>query len=383
MNKHLVKFYPVDNGDTSLIKPKDKITLLVDVNIREGETNSDGNDIFDVKKDLIESIETKDGNYFLNHFILSHADEDHCLGFEKNFYQGDSKEYGESNQENEEIIIDELWVTSLIFSNGLCSDAKAIKKEANRRIKLIEEDSSEKDDFGNKIKLIGYDGNERYEDIPNHIPGEIVEIGDYLELFIHAPFKADLIESRAEKDRNSSSIVFQASIKNNSYDTTPIAKLFFGGDADHYRWEKILKISEENNNEEKLEWNILLAPHHCSWSFFSDVPYDDEENQEPQDYSLEFLDYGLEDAKIIASCKKIKKEKPNPPHDAAKDQYVDKLDSKDNFFNTSVHTKEKTPEPIIFEIGSSIEMQETKSEKKRNAAKEMAETGVVKKPWRL
>jgi hypothetical protein len=383
MSKNFVKYYPVDNGDTSLIKLKDNVTLLIDVNIRESETNSDGNDIFDVKTDLIECIEKNDGNYFLNHFILSHADEDHCLGFEKNFYQGDPKEYGESNQENDEIIIDELWVTSLIFSNDLCSDAKAIKKEAKRRLKLIEDDSSEKDDFGNKIKLIGYDGNERYEDVPNHIPGESVEISDYLELFIHAPFKSDLIESRADKDRNASSIVFQARIKNKSTDDEPTAKLIFGGDADHYRWEKILKISEEKENEDKLEWDILLAPHHCSWSFFNDVPYDDKENQEPKDYSLEFLDYGQDDSKIIASCKKIKKEKPNPPHEAAKDEYIDKLDSKENFFNTSTHPKEKTPEPIIFEIGKSIEKQETESEKKSRAAKEIAKAGVVKKPWRI
>jgi hypothetical protein len=383
MSKNFVKYYPVDNGDTSLIKLKDNVTLLIDVNIRESETNSDGNDIFDVKTDLIECIEKNDGNYFLNHFILSHADEDHCLGFEKNFYQGDPKEYGESNQENDEIIIDELWVTSLIFSNDLCSDAKAIKKEAKRRLKLIEDDSSEKDDFGNKIKLIGYDGNERYEDVPNHIPGESVEISDYLELFIHAPFKSDLIESRADKDRNASSIVFQARIKNKSTDDEPTAKLIFGGDADHYRWKKILKISEEKENEDKLEWDILLAPHHCSWSFFNDVPYDDKENQEPKDYSLEFLDYGQDDSKIIASCKKIKKEKPNPPHEAAKDEYIDKLDSKENFFNTSTHPKEKTPEPIIFEIGKSIEKQETESEKKSRAAKEIAKAGVVKKPWRI
>ena len=383
MSKHLVKFFPVDNGDTSLIKLKDNITLLIDVNIRESGTNTDGNDIYDVKKDLIESIEKNSGKYFLNYFILTHPDEDHCLGFEKNFYQGDPEEYGESNNENEEIIIDELWVTPLLFSNGLCSDAKAIKKEANRRIKLIDDEDSSKDSFGNKIRIIGYNANDRYEDIPNYIPGEIAEISDYLELFIHAPFKKDLIESQADKDRNASSIVFQARLKNKVTDDEPTAKLIFGGDADHYRWEKILKISEENGNEDKLEWDIFLAPHHCSWSFFNDVPYDDEENQVAKDYSLDFLDYGQDGAKIIASCKKIKKEKPNPPHEAAKDEYIDKLDSKENFINTSVHPKEKTPEPIVFEIGESIVKLETQSEKKSRAAKEIAASGVVKKPWRV
>lgn len=382
MSKHLVKYYPVDNGDTSLIKLKDNTTLLIDVNIREGETNSDENDIYDVKEDLIESIEKKDGNYFLNYFILSHADEDHCLGFEKNFYQGDPKQCGDSNEENKEIIINELWVSSLIFSRELCPDAKAVKKEAKRRIKLIEENNSEKDNFGNKIRIIGYNGNRRYDDILNYVPGETATINGYLEIFIHAPFKADLITSEANQDRNSSSIVFQARIKNNASDNEPSVKLIFGGDADHYRWEKILEKSKENNNEDKLVWDIFLAPHHCSWSFFNDRPYEKEENQEPKDYSLEFLDYGLEDAKVIASCKKIKKEKPNPPHEAAKDEYVKKLNSNDNFFNTSIHPKEQTPEPIIFEIGNSVVKQQTESERKRNAAKEMAQAGVVSKPWR-
>jgi len=95
------------------------------------------------------------------------------------------------------------------------------------------------------------------------------------------------------------------------------------------------------------------------------------------------LDYGQDGAKIIASCKKIKKEKPNPPHEAAKDEYIDKLDSKENFINTSVHPKEKTPEPIVFEIGESIVKLETQSEKKSRAAKEIAASGVVKKPWRV
>jgi hypothetical protein len=42
-----IKFYPVENGDTSLIILEDRTPILVDCNIR----NCDNEEIYDVKKD--------------------------------------------------------------------------------------------------------------------------------------------------------------------------------------------------------------------------------------------------------------------------------------------------------------------------------------------
>jgi hypothetical protein len=50
MSNHKIKFYPVCNGDTVLVVLKDDTTILFDSNIRETGKDSDGNQIFDVKK---------------------------------------------------------------------------------------------------------------------------------------------------------------------------------------------------------------------------------------------------------------------------------------------------------------------------------------------
>ena len=126
----------------------------------------------------------------------------------------------------------------------------------------------------------------------------------------------------------------------------------FGGDADHYAWEKIIsktKESGKDKSESALQWDLYLSTHHCSWSFFNDTPQED--NSDPKKHSLEFLDYKRDNsAKIVASCKEILDNTDNPPHFKAKSQYVKKVTS-DNFLHTEKYNVvSDTPQPIIFEI---------------------------------
>ena len=89
MTNNKIKYYPVNNGDMSLISLKDNTTILIDCNIREGDEDSDGNSIYNVKEDLLKSIQKRNGNPFIDLFILSHPDEDHCRGFKKNWRTND------------------------------------------------------------------------------------------------------------------------------------------------------------------------------------------------------------------------------------------------------------------------------------------------------
>ena len=349
MKNNKIKYYPVNNGDTSLITLEENATILIDCNIRQGNSDSNENNIFNVKDDLINSIKKRKGNPFVDLFILSHPDKDHCLGFKNNFYTGDPSNYSEYNKKNEEIVIDEIWVTSMLFKLELCDDANSIRNEVNRRKRLKGE---EKDIRGNRLRLIGYDKNDKFSGVTQYTPGnEINRINNVkyknFSLFIHAPFKQDLIDSHANKERNQSSIVVQARFKDNESDIDHESFAIFGGDADHYRWKKILEISENKGNSKYLKWDLFLAPHHCSWTFFNDVPYEERENQTPKDYILRLLkDYKEKNGKIIASSKKIKKEKPNPPHKASKDEYIKKLESKSDFYELALNPNEKTPKPV-------------------------------------
>jgi hypothetical protein len=46
MAKHIIKFYPVANGDTTLIKLTDNSSILIDCKIRDDSEDNNGNEIF-------------------------------------------------------------------------------------------------------------------------------------------------------------------------------------------------------------------------------------------------------------------------------------------------------------------------------------------------
>lgn len=356
MANHYIKFYPVGNGDTTLITLSDNTTILIDCKLRTSAEDEEDKEKYDVKKDLLESIKKRDNNPFVDVFILTHPDQDHCLGFSKNFYCGDPSKYKKENRDNDEIIIDELWATSMLFDVVTNDDAKALKKEAERRRKLWDEDSAEKDKPGNRICMIGYNGDEKFENVEAYVPGNtITEINNKVqtnfEFFVHSPFKKTLIVATSEKDKNYSSIVMQARFKVNASDKDFATFFLFGGDADHYSWKEVLDKSKKHKNEDKLNWDIFLSPHHCSWTYFNDVPYDEkEENKTPKKSSLDILDYKVGKGKIVASSKVISKHDKNPPHWEAKQQYLKKLDSNDNFLELAKIPSEDEPKPVIFKI---------------------------------
>lgn len=389
--KDQIKYYPVGNGDQSLITLKDETTILVDCNIRQSSVNSTDPEIYDVKKDLLKSIKKRDNNPYVDVFVLTHGDCDHCRGFKTHFYQGDPKKYTEKNRKADEIIVDEMWFSPMIAEEHTNDDEDAYQQEAERRIELHRNNSADKDLPGNRIKIVGYDGNKDYSTL-NHlraIPGTVVSSFNNkkqttFSVFIHAPFKEHL--NSAEKDKNSTSIVFQARFKELATDKEFSGLAMFGGDSDYYSWAIILEKTKKYKNdvnEQALKWDLFLAPHHCSWTFFNNTPQD--ENTEPKETSLEVLDNKRNGARVIASSKKIVNDDDNPPHNEAKQEYIKKLAKSSDFLNTSIEPKEAAPEPIVFEISNSgIKKLKTASETEADrlaAAISVASSGVIKKPW--
>lgn len=352
---HKIKFYPVDNGDTTLIKLSNNTNIQIDCKLRVSAEDVEDTTKYDVKKDLLNELPKIKGVPHLDLFILTHGDKDHCHGFEKHYYTGEPSKYVDNTPNKDKIFIEELCVTSMLFNNENNSEANTIRNEANRRKRLYDNNDTTKNDAGNRLVIIGYDGTKKFENVPSYIPGDIISKineseQDLFSFFVHAPFKDTLITAKAEKDRNAASIVLLARFKARKYDSNHIAKVLLGGDADHYQWKKILDESKAHNNEDQLEFDIFLAPHHCSWTYFNDTKQED--NPEAKDYSLEILDKAKKGAFIIASSKIIKKHDKNPPHFEAKNEYVAKLESKDKFINTATHPNEDAPLPIIFEITS-------------------------------
>jgi len=345
-----ITYFPVGNGDTNLIQLSNEGTILIDCNITNDSRDENEESVYDVREYLLSTLKKDDNDVpFVDAFILTHPDEDHCRGFSETFYTGDPAKYSETDKKEGLIRVDELWFTPRIFSpheKDMCETAKAIRKEAKRRIQLYQEKKAERKDSGNRLRIIGYSDNPDLKGLDEIIttPGNSINevnsksLKDF-SFFVHAPFKKDTDSKWAE--RNDTSVVLQARF--DVEEEKNAARAFFGGDSGFEIWDDIVQRSKEVT----LKWDIFMAPHHCSWSFFNVTPYNDEDK--PSKSSLEFLDHRCAGAIIVASCKPIKDDDDNPPHYVAKQQYIKSV-GKENFFVTGEYPNSKKPQPLIFTI---------------------------------
>ena len=168
-----ITFFPVDNGDMTLLKlgDADATTLLIDINIRQDADNPDC-DARDVAKDLRERLKRDaNGRPYVDAFLLSHPDEDHCRGVERHFYLGPLADYPDDKKDDKDkkIVIRELWSSPIVFrraSKGhtLCSDAQKFSAEARRRVKR-NRDTGFAVGEGDRIQIMGEDVDGKTDDL--------------------------------------------------------------------------------------------------------------------------------------------------------------------------------------------------------------------------
>ena len=367
--EHYVKFYPVGTADCTLIKLANDKTVIVDCQFKSDLTDEKGKQIhFDVKKDLLEELgEDSYGHPMVDLFISTHPHDDHCLGFGDNFLYDKAPADYDEEKDKDKIVIGELWITPIGLKNDISEEAANIRKEAKRRRKLYIDDTSYEGEEGNYLHIIGYDGDKEYDSRYGYVSGTLVdsfngEAAKYLELFIHAPFKDDISLSKEQNDKNASSIVIQCAFYVQD-DTNVKSRMLLGGDAEHDIWQHIIDNNEE---DEKLKWNIFLAPHHCSWTFFNDTSNKKDIKQSAKD----IMDKQIGDKSyVVASSKKISGEDADPPCIEAKKQYEKLLKDSNNFVNTAVdHLINDVPQPIVFKIDSMGKRKEENSNSSNQAA---------------
>lgn len=349
---HIIKFYPVENADCTLIKLDNGKTVIVDCQICDAYDGDGNQTCYDVKEDLLKELaKDKDGHPFVDLFVNTHPHNDHCVGFADNFFHGAPEDY--DDEDNKTIIAGEMWVTHRCMGNILPDSAVAIRQEAKRRRKLYDDDTNYTGGYGNYLRIVGYDEDKEYDSRYGYVPGTLVKkvngkLLNLLEIFIHAPFKDDIENCKNEDDKNATSIVMQFGFKyENGGDIK--RKVLIGGDAEHNIWQHIL---DRNKAEGRLDWDIFLAPHHCSWTFFNDSNNKEKVLQSAEDV----LNHQIgNDAYIVSSSKVIKDEKPNPPCFEARKEYKKRLKTTSNFLNTATYNKENNiPQPIEFNIKKTV-----------------------------
>src|SRR5688572_30156854 len=127
-----VEFFPVGNGDMTLITLESGKRILIDINIRKA-ADDDEEDVPDVAQMLKDRLDTDaEGRLYVDVFLLSHPDDDHCRGLREHFHLGAPADY---KKKDGKIFIREMWSSPIVARRKekgaeLTDEAKAWRDEA-------------------------------------------------------------------------------------------------------------------------------------------------------------------------------------------------------------------------------------------------------------
>lgn len=334
-----VVFWPVGTGDSTTIVVDEEIVVQVDLN-DQAQADKEGSQVVAVVEELAAGLPPTgpDGMPYLAVFVLTHADLDHCRGFEDLL---------------SEVAIGELWVTPRLWREyldagmELSAAAEAFRVEAERRIAATKAAGDSGPESGDRILVIGYDTDHdkhAYDELPDEYlawPGSTITkldgidcIGKF-EAFLHAPFKDDCAQAR-----NDTSVAMQVTLT----DGEGNGQFLLFGDLKAATIGKIFEVSAANGNNDRLSWDVLLAPHHCS----KHALYEDDTLR--QDILDALQANARAGARVVSSSHAFRAaDKPgdNPPHLKARDRYQEIVDE---VLCTMEHGSADAPSAVVFEV---------------------------------
>ncbi len=356
---HKIVFYPVGNGDTCQVVLSGGRRVLFDFcHLLTAEDKDDPR--IDLKKQLKEELDAAKRDNF-DVVAFTHADTDHISGCTEFFHLDHAIKY----QCDGRIKIKELWVpASLLIEeverDKLSSEFAILRREAryrvleNKGIKVFSKPKRLMDDWLRQaLKDRGEPETARdhlFVDAGKLVGGFSLPT-DGAEFFCHSPF----IKHTDEGDdlRNEAALIFNVRLRadGTNYDFLQI------GDSTWEVLEDIVSITKAHKNEDRLKWNLLNIPHHCSYKALSDEK--GEKETEPKPLVKELLLHGKKDAYLVSSSEPIPdskdmygKDAKQPPHIQAKNAYETyrkKIQGR-RVVVTMEEPNATKPEPITFEV---------------------------------
>lgn len=354
-----VVYWPVGKGDAVTVVIDPDTLLQVDLNHRTAFEDDDS-DCVPVVDRLVELL---GDDPYLPALAVTHHDEDHCSGFSK--------------LNEQQVRIGELWITLRSFvedadNEELTEAGQAVYDEACRRrdeeIAAAKAGKARADD-GSRLRVIGYasllDAHEDWEGFPRHlvtVAGDRVEtvneqdVSDRCEIFVHTPYRSDT----EGPERNSSSLGLHVTLKSGTCEQ----RFLLLGDLCHAEIEAFVEKTEEKDNTDALEWDILLAPHHGSRNAVRLQDGEDWADATAADYLKK---YAAEGAKVIISSRAFEDvgaDDSDPPHEDARTMYA-AIVGDDNVLLTADYADGSDSDPltILVEDGSCGDPQETKAQR--------------------
>ena len=346
--------YPLGNADTTRLDLRDGRKILIDyADMRDA---SDPNDKrIDLPSELRADLRAARKNSF-EVVAFSHLDRDHVQGASDFFWFDHAEKYQGSDRTK----ISELWVPASALTEAGTEDcARVIRQETRHRLRLgygirvfSRPDAlrdwfeRERIDFGSREHLI--------TDAGTLVPGFSKWDGGGVEFFIHSPFGWRRNEREIE-DRNQDSLVFQATFLEGGRET----RALFTADMEWEGLSDIVDITRNprHGNEDRLYWDIVKLPHHCSYLSLSDTKGDDQTVPTDQLGWL-YATAGQPGAVMVSTSRIIptkgtaEDRDPQPPHRQAAAYYRQVRRLLNGDFEVTMERPAIKPRPTVIEITS-------------------------------
>lgn len=355
---HTVTFYPVGNGDTSLIKTTNGRFILMDFH-QMSKAEDDKTPQYDINAALRQELKDK-GKETFDVVAFTHADADHIKGSTEFFHL----EYASKYQGGDRVKIEELWVPAAMLlevaDNESQMDESAIwGREARHRLenKLGIKVFSTPTDLAKMIEGWGM----TVDELSVHLidAGTVVDTfnleDDGVEFFVHSPFmKHCEVDGKDIKlVRNEAALIFNVRFNadGETYDYLAV------GDSKAEALVDVVSITKWKGNEDRLAWDLFNIPHHCSYLALALAGDKGEDETVPLPEVKELLEMGKSDSYMICSSKafdsgKNAKESVQPPHIQAKacyERYLKKVKGR-KFVVTSENGGKIKPKPVVIQI---------------------------------
>jgi len=345
-------FYPVGNGDSSLIKLQNERWVLMDYRHQaQGEDST--TPTIDLQKRLRHELDDAKRNEF-DVVAFTHGDEDHIGGSSDFFHLDHSTKY----QSGKRARIKTLWVpAAMILDKGAdtteCDECDILRQEVRYRLKnncgvRIFSRPKELEAWLKSAGLTVESRQHLISDAGQCAP-DFTIAADGVEFFCHSPFVKHC--DGGDVQRNEAGLVF-----NVRFEVMGRRIQYFAiGDADYTVLEDIVGITAYHHNEDRLDWHLYKAPHHCSYKALSSDKGAKETT--PTDSVASLLKRGQTGGYIVASCNPIDdsreaEDQTLPPHIQAKRCYTTYLGITRGrrVMVTMEEPSRIKPEPLVFEI---------------------------------
>jgi hypothetical protein len=208
---------------------------------------------------------------------------------------------------------------------------------------------------GDRILILGEDENGKTDDLTeilitldtifNRINGSQ---DNTISMRLLGPLPPDDDDDEVRLAKNHSSTIIQFTIAD--YANVDACRFLSGGDAEVAIWER--EWQRHKDHPEWLSYDLLQAPHHCSWHTLSYDSWSElGEKAKVNADARSALSQARSGANIIASSRPIKDDDADPPCIRAKREYKSITDSVSGEFRcVGEHPSASSPDVMEFEI---------------------------------